>query len=50
MKICSVEDIYGAEMNVSEVARYLDADKKVVNQLMEFGEIKAVRDRGSKRK
>lgn len=41
------EYIYFPVMTVSEAAKYLGVGKKIIYQLMEFGEIRAVRDRSS---
>ena len=34
-------------MTVSETAKYMGVGRKIVYQLLEFGEISAVRDRGA---
>jgi excisionase family DNA binding protein len=41
------EYIYLPVMTVSEAAKYLGVGKKIIYQLIEFGEIRAVRDRGA---
>jgi excisionase family DNA binding protein len=41
------EYIYFPVMTVSEAAKYLGVGKKVIYQLIEFDEIRAVRERGA---
>ena len=41
------EYIYLPVMTVSEAAKYLGVGKKVIYQLIEFDEIRAVRERGA---
>jgi excisionase family DNA binding protein len=41
------EYIYFPMMTVSEAAKYLGVGKKVVYQLIEFGQVRAVRERGA---
>jgi excisionase family DNA binding protein len=41
------EYIYFPTMTVSEAAKYLGVGKKVVYQLIEFGQVRAVRERGA---
>jgi len=45
--IKSDEFIYMPVMNVSEAARFLGVGKKIVYQLIDFDEIRAVRERGA---
>lgn len=46
MKVFQAEDIYTNEITVSQAARYLGVGKRVIYQLLEFGELRAVRERG----
>lgn len=41
------EYIYFPMMTVSEAAKYLGVGKKVVYQLIEFGQVRAVRESGA---
>ena len=41
------EYIYLPLLTVSQAARYLGVGKKIIYQLIEFDEIRAVRDRGA---
>ena len=41
------EYIYFPMMTVSEAAKYLGVGKKVVYQLIEFGQVRAVKERGA---
>jgi excisionase family DNA binding protein len=41
------EFIYYPMMTVSEAAKFLGVGKKVVYQLIEFGQVRAVRERGA---
>jgi excisionase family DNA binding protein len=41
------EYIHFPVMTVSEAAKYLGVGKKVVYQLLEFGRVRAVRERGA---
>lgn len=46
MKIIHQKDILPVEVSVSDAARYLGVGRKIVYQLLDFGEIRAVRQRG----
>lgn len=39
-------DILPAEITVSDAARYLGVGKKVIYQLLEYGELRAAREHG----
>jgi excisionase family DNA binding protein len=41
------EYIYFPMMTVSEAAKYLGVGKKVMYQLIEFGQVRAVKERGA---
>ncbi|RJQ74607.1 MAG: DNA-binding protein [Desulfobacteraceae bacterium] len=41
------EFIYYPMMTVSEAAKFLGVGKKVIYQLIEFGQVRAVRERGA---
>lgn len=43
MKILYQDDILPAEVSVADAAKYLGVGKKVVYQLLEYGELRAVR-------
>jgi excisionase family DNA binding protein len=46
MKILSMTDLLPAEVSIADAAKYLGVGRKIIYQLLEFGEIRAVRERG----
>jgi excisionase family DNA binding protein len=41
-----MNDILPAEVSVAEAAKYLGVGRKIIYQLLEFGELRAVREHG----
>ncbi|WP_136796555.1 MULTISPECIES: helix-turn-helix domain-containing protein [Desulfosediminicola] len=46
MKNSFQSDILPAEVSVADAARYLGVGRKIIYQLLEFGELRAVREGG----
>jgi excisionase family DNA binding protein len=46
MELLFQDHIMPAEVTVADAAKYLGVGRKIVYQLLEFGEIRAVRERG----